>query len=159
MNCRECGAHWPILNGVPSYDSGKYFGEVPQETMQELVAAAETVDVGEPAIEVEDIQGQWARPSFDLATESIGVFEGDRLVASADVFKGRRAETAVHPDHRGRGVGSWLAGWVGERVQAMRQYLLCERLLRETFDAVPEPATRELYDRLRLYPAGVLDEV
>jgi len=41
MNCRECGAHWPILNGVPSYDSGKYFGEVPQETMQELVAAAE----------------------------------------------------------------------------------------------------------------------
>jgi len=41
MNCRECGAHWPILNGVPTYDSGKYFGEVPQETMQELVAAAE----------------------------------------------------------------------------------------------------------------------
>jgi DNA-binding SARP family transcriptional activator len=39
---------------------------------------------------------------------------------------------------------------LGERVQAMRQYLLCERLLRETFDAVPEPATRALYDRLRV---------
>ena len=49
--------------------------------------------------------------------------------------------------------------FLGERVQAMRQYLLCERLLRETFDAGPEPATRELYDRLRLSPAGVLDEV
>ena len=49
--------------------------------------------------------------------------------------------------------------FLGERVQAMRQYLLCERLLQETFDAVPEPATRELYDRLRLSPAGVLDEV
>jgi DNA-binding SARP family transcriptional activator len=41
---------------------------------------------------------------------------------------------------------------LGQRVQAMRQFLLCERLLRETFDAVPEPATRALYDRLRLEP-------
>jgi DNA-binding SARP family transcriptional activator len=48
---------------------------------------------------------------------------------------------------------------LGQRVQAMRQYLLCERLLRDTFDAVPEPATRELYDRLRLCPGGVLAEV
>jgi DNA-binding SARP family transcriptional activator len=43
---------------------------------------------------------------------------------------------------------------LGQRVQAMRQYLLCERLLRETFDAVPEPATRALYDRLRLEPGA-----
>jgi DNA-binding SARP family transcriptional activator len=48
---------------------------------------------------------------------------------------------------------------LGQRVQAMRQFLLCERLLREEFDAVPEPATRELYDRLRLCPGGVLEEV
>ena len=36
----------------------------------EVVAAAETHDIGEAAIEVEDIQGDWARGSFDLATES-----------------------------------------------------------------------------------------
>jgi hypothetical protein len=42
---------------------------------------------------------------------------------------------------------------LGQRVQAMRQFLLCERLLRDTFDAVPEPATRALYDQLRLEPA------
>jgi hypothetical protein len=41
---------------------------------------------------------------------------------------------------------------LGQRVQAMRQFLLCERLLRETFDAVPEQETRALYDRLRLEP-------
>jgi DNA-binding SARP family transcriptional activator len=45
---------------------------------------------------------------------------------------------------------------LGQRVQAMRQYLLCERVLQETFDAVPEPATRALYDRLRLEPETVL---
>lgn len=83
-----------------------------------LVAAAEAFDAGEAAIELEDIQGQWARPSFDLATESIGVFDSDQLVASADVFKGRRAEAAVHPDHRGRGVGGWLAGWVEDCARA-----------------------------------------
>ena len=47
---------------------------------------------------------------------------------------------------------------LGQRVQAMRQYLLCERLLRETFDAVPEPSTRALYDRLRLDPASARTE-
>ena len=47
---------------------------------------------------------------------------------------------------------------LGQRVRAMRQYLLCERLLRQTFDAVPEPATRALYDRLRWDPAAVAPE-
>jgi GNAT superfamily N-acetyltransferase len=78
----------------------------------EIVAAAETHDVGEAAIEVEDVEGDWARGSFDLATESIGVWDGDRLVASGEVFKGRRADASVHPDYRGRGIGTWLADWL-----------------------------------------------
>jgi len=48
---------------------------------------------------------------------------------------------------------------LGQRVQALRQYLLCERLLRQTFDAVPEPATRALFDRLRLDPGSLLEEL
>ena len=78
----------------------------------EIVAAAETHDVGAAAIEVEDIEGDWARGSFDLATESIGVWDGARLVASGEVFKGRRADASVHPDYRGRGIGTWLADWL-----------------------------------------------
>ena len=61
------------------------------------VAAAETVDAGEPAIDLEDIEGDWARGSFDLATESIGVWDGDRLAAAGEVFKGRRADASVTP--------------------------------------------------------------
>lgn len=80
----------------------------------ELVAATELVDAGEVAIELEDIQGDWARASFDLARESIGVWEGDRLVASGEVFKGRRADAGVHPDYRGQGLGTWLADWLEE---------------------------------------------
>lgn len=70
------------------------------------------------AIELEDIQGDWARGSFDLASESIGIWEGDRLVASGEVFKGRRADAGVHPDHRGRGLGTWLVEWLEECARA-----------------------------------------
>jgi DNA-binding SARP family transcriptional activator len=44
---------------------------------------------------------------------------------------------------------------LGERAQALRQYLLCEIALRDEFDAKPEPATRELFDALRLRPDTV----
>ena len=84
----------------------------------ELVEAAETHDIGEAAIEVEDIEGDWARGSFDLATESIGVWDGERLVASGEVFKGRRADASVHPEYRGRGIGTWLADWLEDCARA-----------------------------------------
>ena len=41
MECQACGVHWPVDHGIPSYDSAKYFGEVSQEKMQELIALAE----------------------------------------------------------------------------------------------------------------------
>jgi DNA-binding SARP family transcriptional activator len=41
---------------------------------------------------------------------------------------------------------------LGQRAQALRQYRLCEHALRAEFDAEPEPATRELFDILRLDP-------
>ena len=80
--------------------------------MYELFAASEQADTGEVAIEPEDIEGDWQRPSFDLEQESVGVFDGPTLVAAAEVYKTRRAEATVHPDHRGRGIGTWLAAWV-----------------------------------------------
>jgi DNA-binding SARP family transcriptional activator len=43
----------------------------------------------------------------------------------------------------------------GERAQALRQFRLCERVLREEFDASPERATTELFDRIRTDPNSV----
>jgi DNA-binding SARP family transcriptional activator len=42
---------------------------------------------------------------------------------------------------------------LGERSQALRQYRLCEEVLRREFEAPPEPATVELFDQIRLSPA------
>ncbi|HET7821918.1 MAG TPA: GNAT family N-acetyltransferase [Ornithinibacter sp.] len=85
-----------------------------------VYSTAEFEDSGQLALEPEDIAGDWARPSFDLATDSIGVFDGDRLVGAAEVTTGgRRAEGAVLPGERGRGIGSWLAAWTEERATAL----------------------------------------
>jgi DNA-binding SARP family transcriptional activator len=40
----------------------------------------------------------------------------------------------------------------GDRSQALRQYRVCAALLRSEFDAIPEPATTELFDLLRTQP-------
>lgn len=77
----------------------------------QLVNACEQHDVGAALLEQGDIIGDWQRPSFDLPTESVCVFDGDRLVAYGEVYKGRRAEVSVHPAARGRGVGTALLRW------------------------------------------------
>ncbi|KQV77357.1 GCN5 family acetyltransferase [Nocardioides sp. Root122] len=84
-----------------------------------LMAAQEQEDIGEVAIEEADIVSDWAKPSHDLGARSVGVFDGDTLVAYAELMGADRADTSVLPSHRGRGIGTWLAHWlqdVGRRV-------------------------------------------
>ncbi len=81
----------------------------------ELYAASERLVQSEPDVQLEDILAEWARPSFDLAVDAIVVVDGDRIVAEGELFKGRRAEVTVHPDARGRGIGTALIGWTQRR--------------------------------------------
>ncbi|MEP9363094.1 GNAT family N-acetyltransferase [Nocardioides sp. CN2-186] len=83
----------------------------------EVMAAQEDHDTGEIAIEEADIVGDWQRPSYDVSAGTIGVFDGDRLVAYAELMGGSRGDAAVHPDHRGRGIGTALAGWMQQRTR------------------------------------------
>ena len=84
-----------------------------------LMAAQEQEDIGEVAIEEADIVSDWAKPSHDLGARSIGVWDGDTLVAYAELMGAERADASVLPSHRGRGIGTWLAHWLqdlGRRV-------------------------------------------
>jgi mycothiol synthase len=81
----------------------------------ELIAAHEMAVQGVADISFEDILSDWRRPSFDLTTDSIAVFDDERLVGEAEVFKGRRAEVVVRPDAWGRGIGTWLLAWTERR--------------------------------------------
>ena len=84
----------------------------------EVMAAQELHDTGEVAIEEADIVGDWQRPSYDVSASTFGVFDGDRLVAYAEYMGSSRGDAAVHPDHRGRGIGTALAGWMQARARA-----------------------------------------
>ncbi|HET6560330.1 MAG TPA: GNAT family N-acetyltransferase [Marmoricola sp.] len=80
----------------------------------EVMAAQELHDIGEVAIEEADIVGDWQRPSHDVPASTIGVFDEDRLVAYAEVAAAWHGDAAVHPDYRGRGLGTALAHWTQE---------------------------------------------
>jgi DNA-binding SARP family transcriptional activator len=43
----------------------------------------------------------------------------------------------------------------GERAQALRQYRICEQVLRAEFDAIPEQETTALFDKVRTHPDSI----
>jgi GNAT superfamily N-acetyltransferase len=84
----------------------------------EVMAAQESVDLDDVMIEEADIVGDWSMPSFDVGASTIGVFDGDRLVAYGEVGAAGRCDAAVHPDHRGRGIGTALALWMQDNARS-----------------------------------------
>jgi GNAT superfamily N-acetyltransferase len=84
----------------------------------EVMAAEEQHDLGSVEIEEADIVGDWQRPSFDIAASTVGVFDDDHLVAYAEVTDPWRADGAVHPAYRGRGIGTTLAAWTRDLARA-----------------------------------------
>ncbi|WP_141014922.1 GNAT family N-acetyltransferase [Nocardioides sambongensis] len=78
----------------------------------EVIADSERHDIGTVEIEEADIVSDWQRPSHDLASSSVAVLDGARLVAFAELISTDRYDAGVHPDARGRGIGTWLAHWV-----------------------------------------------
>jgi mycothiol synthase len=82
-----------------------------------LVAAEELYELGEVLIEEADYVSEWQRPSFDMATRTIGVWHGDEIVGFAHVDRDR-GDAAVHPEHRRRGLGTAIAGWMQDCARA-----------------------------------------
>ena len=81
----------------------------------EVMAAQEQEDLGKVEVEEADIVGDWQRPSFDVESSTIGVFDGDTLVAYAEVSESGRGDAGVVPAYRRRGIGTALAAWMPVR--------------------------------------------
>ncbi|WP_121254116.1 GNAT family N-acetyltransferase [Nocardioides ferulae] len=85
----------------------------------EAIAAEELHETGAVQVEEADIVGDWQRPSFDIPSSTIGVFAPDGvLVGYAEFSTPDRGDAAVHPDHRGLGIGTALAGWMQRTARA-----------------------------------------
>lgn len=78
----------------------------------DLAAAQEMVDVGKVEIEPADIVSDWSRPSWDVSSHTIGVFDGDRMVGYGEITGRDRGDAAVHPGYRRRGIGTAIAAWM-----------------------------------------------
>ena len=84
----------------------------------DLIAAQELHDTGSVDIEEADLISDWALPGYDLAASSLGVYADGQLVAYAEHMRNDRVDAAVHPEHRGRGIGTWLAAWLREHARS-----------------------------------------
>ena len=82
------------------------------EAVTALITAEELHDVGTVDVDLDEVVSEWQRPSYDLATSSVGVFDGGRLIAYADLVHPDFGYTGVLPTERGRGIGTWLADWL-----------------------------------------------
>lgn len=80
------------------------------ELVAELGADCEEFEDGVRLLTKGDVSSMWNVPGLDLASCSIGVFAGERLVAGGSVIEDD-ARIDVHPDFRGRGLGSALLPW------------------------------------------------
>lgn len=94
---------------------------------QVLLAAVEAVDRTGENYDVTDLAEELVDPLLDPARDTLGAFVGPVLVAYGKV-SGRKAvrdadrlsaEGAVHPDFRGRGIGSAVVDWQIRRATAM----------------------------------------
>ncbi|MBC2959586.1 GNAT family N-acetyltransferase [Nocardioides deserti] len=117
MNAADVPGH-PGLPGLPAGLTSRPLTMADAEAVHAVIAAEEVADLGEAELTLEDVVADWQRPSYDVAASTIGVLDGDRLVAYADLSAPDVAYTAVHPDHHGRGIGTALARWVQDRARA-----------------------------------------
>ena len=100
---------------LPSNLTSRPLAPTDSAAVHALMAAQELHDIGVVEIEEEDLIAEWQRPSYDLAGSSLAVVDpaaGDRIVAYAELMGADRYDVAVHPDVRGRGIGTSLAAWV-----------------------------------------------
>jgi mycothiol synthase len=114
----------------------------------DLIAAADLADMGTTGTNVDEVLADWE--STDLGEEAIAVFASDGwLAAYADLVNHEHVSVTlygyVHPEHRGRGLGSWLLGW-GEQWAGDRMHLAPQtaRVTIEQFAVESNQGARDL---------------
>ena len=84
-----------------------------------MVNICEIHDAGEPMWERADLIADSSSDGFDRDRDWIGIFERDRIVGWCMVVHRRSVWIDVHPDARGRSIGTWLRRWSMERARAL----------------------------------------
>jgi GNAT superfamily N-acetyltransferase len=108
------------MDASPELPAGLTTRALTFDDVDEVVAlanACELHDTGFTMWEREDLTADLRLPSVDPARDSVGIRDGARLVGWAFLPSERGAWVDVHPDARGRGIGSWLCRWTEGRAR------------------------------------------
>jgi mycothiol synthase len=89
---------------------------------------SEIHDNGEALLTEEDFIVTTKRPSMDLQRHTLGVRDGEELVAVALLFGERQVFVHVLPSHRRRGIGAWLLRWTEDAARAVGHDRACQSL-------------------------------
>ena len=82
-----------------------------------LANACELHDVGYTMWERADLVSDLRIDGVDPAVDTVRVAQDDRLIGWAFLPRVRSAWADVHPDARGRGIGTWLRRWTEHRAR------------------------------------------
>lgn len=112
-----------IEQGWPAGLSARPIEKDDAAAWAELLAAKEKVDAEGENYDADDLLEELADPKLDPALDTIGVWSGEQMAGYGvvrtpdEVVDVHRIHTegAVHPEWRGRGVGSALVPWLVRR--------------------------------------------
>ncbi|MBO0780980.1 MAG: GNAT family N-acetyltransferase [Ktedonobacteraceae bacterium] len=102
----------------------------------ELIRACEIALDGTAETTLEDMQTYFQMPDIDLATDTLSVFDGSRLVGGVAVDHRQHsrisAEVAVDPDYQNQAIEEYLLNWAEQR--AHQHIVLAEPGVRVTLN-------------------------
>lgn len=102
-----------------------------------LARADEAESLPEPMTELVDVQRSWRAPDADLDRRSLGLLDGEELVAYVVVGRHGRLDAVVPARLRGRGIGTALHRWAQATAAALGE--------REVGQTVPVGSAAEAF--------------
>jgi mycothiol synthase len=129
--------------------------EADAEAVTDLVIAFDVDEFGAPDFELDDLLSDWGSPGLDLSRDAWLVETPDsRLAAYGILYFDDDVDVFVHPDFRGRGIGSELLGLTERRAlvraKAGKRVLVGQALSTRN-QAGRELVTRAGYTPVRTY--------
>jgi mycothiol synthase len=84
------------------------------ESVADLIEVCDVTTHGEPDYSLEDLRVDWQNPELNLETDAwVVVAPGEQVVGYAVMFNRENlrlyVDACVHPEHRGQGIGTYLA--------------------------------------------------